>query len=46
MGLRLEDADDGHGEGALEIGESRRGRGVARDDDELDAFGLEVATDR
>jgi len=43
--LRLENTDDRHGEGTLEIGQSGGGRRVARDDDELDALQLEEAPD-
>ncbi len=46
VGLGLEDADDGNGERALEVGERRRGRGVAGDDDELHVLRLEVPADR
>ena len=45
MCLRLEHSDDGHGQLPLEIGQGGGGRGVAGDDDELDALTLEMAAD-
>ena len=43
--LGLEDADDRNREGALQVGKRSRGCGVARDDDELHASGLEEVPD-
>ena len=45
VGLRLEDADDRHRQLLLELRERRRGRGVARGDDELHALALQEARD-
>ena len=46
-GVRLgrDHADDGNGELGLEIRQGSRGRGVARDDDQLDAVPLEPGSD-
>ena len=41
MRLRVEDADDRDVERPLQVGQAGRGRGVACDDDELDALLLE-----